>query len=519
MKIATPVQMNAMDASSIIEYGIPGILLMENAAMAVVSEAVSMMESGTSTIVTAVAGRGNNGGDAFAAARLLHCKGVDVKVYLTGTKDGISGDALFNMTLLEKMGIPVFELTGDKDLEMLTDDINRSQLILDGIFGTGLSREVSGLASKVITRMNSSSKPILAIDIPSGIDGANGSIRGACIKADTTVTFCMPKTGLVVNPGCEYAGRLVVAEIGTPPVVIDKQNILTELTDARQVSRLIPTRRSESNKGDYGRALIITGSTGMIGCGCLCSMAALRCGAGLVYTGVPGSLAGIYGAAAAEPVVLPLEDGGSGCLSVKSVGQILGHMERMDVVAIGPGLTASDEIRQVVEQIVENSKVPLVLDADALNVLSGNPRILKKLITETVITPHPGEMARLTGLSIAEIQRDRIGTAARFAAEYGVTVVLKGNRTVIAMPDGRIYINPTGNAGMATAGSGDILTGMIAGLAAQGVPVYDAAVAGVYLHGLAGDKAASDMGKHGMVAGDILLYVPHIIKELTEALA
>lgn len=518
MKSATPVQMNAMDADSINEYGIPGILLMENAAMAVVSEAVSMMGSDTNTIVTAIAGRGNNGGDAFAAARLLHCKGVDVKVYLTGAKDGISGDALFNMTLLEKIGIPVFELTEDKDLEILADDINRSQLILDGIFGTGLSREVSGLAARVIARMNASSKPILAIDIPSGIDGANGSIRGTCIKADTTVTFCMPKTGLVVNPGCEYAGRLVVAEIGTPPSVIDNQNILTELTDARQVSLLIPARRSESNKGDYGRALIITGSTGMIGCGCLCSMAALRCGAGLVYTGVPGSLAGIYGASTVEPVVLPLEDGGSGCLSVKSVEQILRHMERMDVAAIGPGLTASDEVRQVVEQIVENSRIPLVLDADALNVLSGNPSILKKLNVEAVITPHPGEMARLTGLSIAEIQKDRIGTAARFAAEYGVTVVLKGNRTIIAMPDGRIYINPTGNAGMATAGAGDILAGMIAGLAAQGVLVCDAAVAGVYLHGLAGDKAANDMGKHGMVAGDILLHVPHTMKELTEVI-
>lgn len=519
MKIATPMQMNAMDSSSINNYGIPGILLMENAAMAVVSEAVYMMECRTNTIVTAVAGRGNNGGDAFAAARLLHCKGVDVKVYLLGTKDGISGDALFNLTLLEKIDVPVFELMEDKDLDILNGDINKSQLILDGIFGTGLSREVDGLAAKVIARMNASSKPILAIDIPSGIDGANGSIRGTCIKADTTVTFCMPKTGLVLNPGCDYVGRLVVAEIGIPPAVIDKQGILTEMIDARQVSRLIPTRRAESNKGDYGRVLIITGSTGMIGCGCLCSMAALRCGAGLVYTGVPGSLAGIYGAAAAEPVVLSLEDGGSGCLSAKSVGQILVHLERMNAAAIGPGLTASDEIRQVVEQIVENSRVPLVLDADALNVLSGNPMIFKKLVTEAVITPHPGEMARLTGLSIAEIQSDRIGTAARFAQEYGVTVVLKGNRTVIAMPDGRIYINPTGNAGMATAGAGDILAGMIAGLAAQGVPVCDAAVAGVYLHGLAGDEAASEVGKHGMVAGDILLHVPCAIKELTEVLA
>ncbi len=516
MKIATPEQMNAIDGCSINEYGIPGILLMENAAMAIVSEAVSMMGGCKGRTVTAIAGRGNNGGDAFAAARMLHSRGASVKVYLIGQKAGISGDALFNMTLLEKTGNSIIEIAEDHDLEMLTADINRSQLILDGIFGTGLSREVNGLAASAISRINASGKAVLAIDIPSGADGADGKVRGVCVKADVTVTFCMPKIGLVLNPGCEYVGKLIVAEIGTPPGAIDKQSIRIEMTDHEQVSDLLPIRRPDSNKGDYGRVMILTGSTGMTGCGCLCSMAALRCGAGLVYTAVPGSLAPIYGAAALEPIILQLEDGGRGCLSAESAGEILKHLERMDVAAIGPGLTASDDIRLVVEQIIENSRAPLVLDADALNSISENPAILKKLKAEAVITPHPGEMARLTGLCIADIQKDRIGTASRFAAEYGVTVVLKGNRTVTAMPDGRIFINPTGNAGMATAGSGDVLAGMIAGLTAQGVCVCDAAVAGVYLHGLAGDCAAKSLGMHGMVAGDILLRIPHIIKELTE---
>jgi len=470
--------MNAIDGCSINEYGIPGILLMENAAIAVVTEAVSIMGGCRGKTVTAVAGRGNNGGDAFAAARLLLSRGAEVNVYLVGQKAGISGDALFNMTLLEKTGGIVNDLTEDQDLDKLTADMNRSHLILDGIFGTGLSREVSGLAASAISRMNASGKAILAIDIPSGIDGANGSIRGICVKAHTTVTFCLPKIGLVLNPGCEYAGKLITAEIGTPQGAVDKQNIRTELTDRELVSSLIPIRRQDSNKGDYGKVMVITGSTGMIGCGCLSSMAALRCGAGLVYTAVPGSLAPIYGASMAEPVVLPLEDGGRGCLSAHSAGQILKHMERMNAAAIGPGLTASEDIRLIVEQIMENSKIPLVLDADALNSISGNPAILKKLKASAVITPHPGEMARLTGLGISDIQEDRIGTASRFAAEYGVSVVLKGNRTVIAIPDGRIFINPTGNAGMATAGAGDVLTGMIAGLAAQGLSVCDAAVAG-----------------------------------------
>lgn len=516
MKIVSPEQMKAIDGCSINEYGIPGILLMENAAIAVVSEAVSIMGGCRGRTVTAVAGRGNNGGDAFAAARLLRSRGVEVNVYLVGRKAGISGDALFNMTLFEKTGGTVIELMEDQDLEMLTADMNRSQLVLDGIFGTGLGREVSGIAASAISRMNASGKAILAIDIPSGVDGADGTVRGICVKADLTVTFCMPKTGLVLNPGCEYAGKLITAEIGTPQGALDKQNIRTELTDSELVSRLIPVRRPDSHKGDYGRVMILTGSTGMTGCGYLSSMAALRCGAGLVYTAVPASLAPIYGAATVEPIVLPLEDGGRGCLSAHSAGQILKHMEGMNVAAIGPGLTASDDIRLIVEQIIENSSIPLVLDADALNSISGNPAILKKLKAAAVITPHPGEMARLTGLGISDIKKDRIGTASRFAAEYGVTVVLKGSRTVTAIPDGRIFINPTGNAGMATAGAGDVLTGTIAGLAAQGVSICDAAVAGVFMHGLAGDNAAGSLGMHGIVAGDILLRMPHIIKELTE---
>jgi hydroxyethylthiazole kinase-like uncharacterized protein yjeF len=516
MKIATPEQMNAIDGCSINEYGIPGILLMENAALAVVSEAASMMGGCRGKTVTAVAGRGNNGGDAFAAARLLHSRGAEVKTYLVGRKAGISGDALFNMTLFEKTGGNVIELAEEQDLETLTADMSRSELVLDGIFGTGLGREVGGLAASAISRMNESGKAILAIDIPSGIDGADGSIKGICVRADATVTFCMLKIGLVLNPGCEYAGKLITAEIGTPKGAVDKQNIRTELTDRELVSRLIPVRRSDSHKGDYGKVMILTGSNGMTGCGCLSSMAALRCGAGLVYTAVPGSLAPIYGAAAVEPVVLPLEDGGRGCLCAHSAGQILEYMERMDAAAIGPGLTASEDIRLIVEQIIENSRIPLVLDADVLNSISGNPAVLKKLKAAAVITPHPGEMARLTGLGIADIQRDRVGTASRFAAEYGVTVVLKGSRTVTAIPDGRIFINPTGNAGMATAGSGDVLAGVIAGLAAQGLSICDAAVAGVYLHGLAGDNAAESIGMHGIVAGDILVRIPRIIKELTE---
>ena len=512
MKLVTPEQMNALDACTINDYGIPGLLLMENAASAVVSEAVNMLGGCRGKRIVALAGRGNNGGDAFAAARLLHCKGADVCVYLIGSKAEVIGDALTNLIILEKIGCQVMELLDEKELDALNSDMQKAQLILDGIFGTGLRREVSGLAKAVIDSANSSRGPILSIDIPSGVDGADGTVKGVCIKATATVTFCMLKTGLALLPGCEYAGRLVIADIGLPPCVLSSQRLSTELIDAEMVSHMIPCRTVNSNKGDYGRVLLVTGSTGMTGSGCLASMAAFRSGAGLVYVGVPQSLAHIYGSALTEPIILPLKDGGCGCLAVDSVGQILEHMKRMNVVAIGPGLTASGSIKEIVERVILESTIPLILDADALNAISGNTDILKKLSANAVITPHPGEMARLTGLSINEVQADRVGVAKRFAAEYGVTAVLKGSRTVVAQPDGRIFINPTGNAGMASAGTGDVLTGIIAGLVAQGATVGDAAIAGVYLHGLAGDAAAAEMGMHGVLASDVIEHLPQAFK-------
>lgn len=516
MKLVTPEQMNAMDECTINEYGIPGLLLMENAASAVLSEAVSMLGGCRGKRIMALAGRGNNGGDAFAAARLLQCKGADVRVYLIGSKAGISGDALANLTILEKIGIQVIELIEGKELCTFYSDMEKSQLILDGIFGTGLTRKVSGLAGTVIDKVNASGKPILSIDIPSGVDGTNGNVKGPCIKATATVTFCLPKIGLVLHPGCEYTGKLITADIGIPPCVINRQEICTELIDAEMVSNMIPHRVANSNKGDYGKVLLITGSTGMTGSGCLASMAALRSGAGLVYAGVPKSLAHIYGSRLTEPIILPLEDGGNGCLAVESTEQIIAHMKKMDVVAAGPGLTATDSITEIVEKMISESTIPLVMDADALNAISGNTGILKNLPVNAVVTPHPGEMARLTGLGTSDVQADRIGVAKRFAAGYGVTTVLKGSRTVIAQPDGHVFINPTGNAGMASAGTGDVLTGMIAGLIAQGASVGNAAVAGVFLHGLAGDAAVAGLGMHGLLAGDVIERLPQTFKDILE---
>ena len=514
MKVVSPGQMKKIDECTVNEYGIPGILLMENAAAAVAAQARAMMGGCAGRLVTVVAGRGNNGGDAFAAVRLLHSKGADARVYLMGEKKGLSGDALFNMEILERIGFGITELTEETGLDGFVSDLAVSDLILDGLFGTGLSRDITGFAAEIIERINASGRPVLSIDIPSGIDGRDGSIKGVCVKADATVTFGLPKLGLILHPGCRYTGELITADIGIPACVLEKQDIKTETIDLDMVSAMIPRRKPDSNKGDYGRVLIITGSTGMTGSGCLASMSALRTGAGLVYAGVPKSLAPVYSSKMTEPIVIPLEDNGTGRLSASCVEHILGLMDRMDVAAIGPGLTAGDDIRKIVEAVIENSKVPLVIDADALNAISADTSVLRKLKTDAVLTPHPGEMARITGTNTKQVQSDRMGTALNFAQQYGVAVVLKGSRTIVAYPDGRVLINTTGNAGMATAGTGDVLTGMIAGIAAQGVPVGDAAAAGVYLHGLAGDAAAELKGMHGMVAGDLVDILPITIKEV-----
>ncbi len=512
MKVVTPEQMRKIDECAIREFGIPGILLMENAAAAVAAEAAAMIEGG-GRLVTVVAGRGNNGGDAFAAARLLHSKGVNIRAYLIGRKEDISGDALVNMNILERIGIDICELAEECSTESFSEDLTASALIIDGIFGTGLSRDVTGFAAAVIGLMNASGLPILSIDIPSGIDGRYGTIKGACIKAAATVTFCMPKSGLLLNPGCEYTGRLIIADIGIPPLAIIKQEIKTWIIDRQMAVSLLPGRKPDSNKGDYGRAFIISGSNGMTGSGCLASAAALRAGAGLVYAGVPASLAPIYCSKLTEPIVIRLEDGGTGVLTASCCESIQEMLDRMDAVAIGPGLTVTEDIKKIVKLVIENCKAPLILDADALNAISGDPSVLKTLRAGAVVTPHPGEMARLMGVDIKDVQADRVGNALKFAAEYGVIVVLKGSRTIVAYPDGSVFINLTGNAGMATAGTGDVLTGIIAGIAAQGVDAGAAAVAGVYLHGLAGDAAADYKGMPGILAGDLVDFLPVTIKE------
>lgn len=510
MKIATPVQMREIDRISIDKYGIPGILLMENAALRVAEESLKLLE-GTNGRKTAIfAGKGNNGGDAFAVARHLFNRGIDVHVYTLCKAEDLPYDARINRDIISRMGIPEILVT---DVDCI-DDLSYCDIIIDGIFGTGFRGKAEGLAAAVISLINKSEKPVLSIDVPSGLDSLTGRAEGACIKACRTVALGLPKLGMTIYPGLDMCGEIVVADIGIPAAAVEQAGLKYSLIDRDMVRDIFPARYSDTNKADYGKLLLLTGSAGMTGSGCLAARAAYRSGAGLVYMGVPASLSHIYDQSVTEAVTLSLADDGDGYFNESAADILPEIIADKDAVAIGPGLSTKKGAYGIVAKLVEKAQIPIVIDADGLNAAARDVSLLGRLKTEAVLTPHPGEMSRLTGMTIKEVQQDRIGCASGFSAKWGVIVVLKGARTVIALPDGRVFINTTGNSGMAAGGTGDVLTGVIASLIGQGIDPSNAAVAGVFLHGLAGDLAAAELGEHGVIAGDIAERLPYAIKQV-----
>lgn len=514
MKVANPMQMNIIDSISIERYGIPGIVLMENAALKVAGEACRMLGEVWNKKILVIAGKGNNGGDAFAVARHLFLRKASVRVYLLCNPEEVRDDALVNYRIINRLGIPVEVVDNPSGLREMNKELKDCSLIIDGLYGTGFRGEINGIAAEVVQMVNNSGVKVLSIDIPSGVDGTTGKVSLSCVRADSTVTFGLPKFGLLVHPGCDYTGKLLIADIGLPEAAMEEAGISIWLNDSSEIRKLIPERKKDSNKGSYGRALLVAGSKGMTGAACLAAGACLRSGAGLVYLAGPASLVPVFGAQITEAVVLPLEDEGKGFLSAKCFENLKEKIENVDALAIGPGLSVCEDIRYILEQIIKSVKIPVVFDADALNAISKDTGILKNLKAPAVVTPHPGEMARLLGTSVAEVQDDRKKAALEFAMRWNVTVVLKGSRTIIAAPDGRVFVNATGNPGLATAGTGDVLTGIIAGFLAQGLDTVNAARAGVYIHGLAGDLAAKDRGEHGIIAGDVVEAVPYAIKNL-----
>lgn len=511
MKVVTAQEMRKIDQQTIEQVGIPGAVLMEHAGTAVVRTIRQRFPE--CQRIAVIVGKGNNGGDGLVIARQLAHVGQPIQIFLVSPPESFTGDALTNLQIAENLDLPITLVLSENELKGARSQIASADLIVDSIFGTGLRGGVHGFIAEVIECINKTGCPVVAIDLPSGLSADTGIAEGACVQATYTVTMGLPKRGNLIHPGAAFTGKLEVADIGFPPSVIDAQDIQIRWTQPSDAAQLLPQRPTHSHKGTYGRVFVAAASTGMTGAAALTSAGALRVGAGLVTLGAPKSLNPVLEVKLTEVMTLPLPETAEGSLALEAKSHILEAVERTkSVLAIGPGLSQHPETVAFVHSLIRESNTPTVIDADGINALSKSTEILASLSPESVLTPHPGEMARLIGSTVEALERDRIGIAQRFAETHDVTLVLKGAPTVVANENGEVWINSTGNAGMATGGMGDILTGLIAGLMAQKASTFDAAVLGVYLHGLAGDIVAESIGMHGLMAGDVLNSVPEALK-------
>lgn len=514
MYLVTAGEMQQMDKETIDNIGIPGRVLMENAGSGAFRYMCRVFPDLVHQSVGVVAGSGNNGGDGFVMARYLSQKGVFVKVYLLCKKDRVQGDAQANLDLLAPLGIPVVEIPEAGDFKKHKAAMRRHDVWVDGILGTGLKSDVKGHYKSVILLLNTLKKPVFAVDVPSGLNADNGQVCGVCIQAQATATFAFPKIGHVVYPGAAYTGKLEIIDIGIPRRVADhvlpRQFVLNEA----YLKGVIQVRDPDAHKGRTGHLLAIAGSPGKSGAAAMTATAAMRAGTGLVTLGVPTSLNPVLESQVTEVMTYALPETTDHMLDTSAMGAIKELLTGKSCLAIGPGIGTAEETRQLLFQVLEKIVIPVVVDADGLNLLSERPEILRALKVPVILTPHPGEMARMCGVLPADIQKDRIGRARHLATSYHVHVVLKGARTIMAHPDGRVYVNLTGNPGMASGGMGDVLTGVIAGFLAQGYAPEDAVHLGVFLHGAAADHLSAHTGPFGYLATDVMNQLPHQIQKL-----
>ena len=515
MKLATAIQMREIDQSAIKEYGLPSLVLMENAGSAVARETGGLLGGLGDRKICIFAGSGNNGGDGFVAARHLVNAGAKVKVFLLGERAGLTGDSGLYANVLKAMGVEIFELTSDRDWDRARLAITFADCLIDALTGTGFQGEVRDRLAIAIDIINRSGKKVVAVDIPTGVNADTGQVKGSAVKACLTVTLGLPKPGLFLYPGAEHTGQVTVATIGLPAPLLHGAPLKQTLLTAATVRRLLPRRRADAHKGMNGHTGIIAGSHGYTGAAVLCATAALRTGAGLVSLAVGASLRNLMEAKMTEAMIRTLPELSGGAIGLKSVAVVEELSAHWDVIALGPGMGRQGETQAAIRDIVRSAEKPLVIDADGIIALAGHMDILHQAEALAILTPHPGEMSILTGLSVMQINQDRLGVAGRTAQQWGAILVLKGAPTIVAFPDGDVYINTTGNAGLASGGTGDVLTGVIAALISQGLSSHDAALVGVYLHGLAGDITAQN-GMIGMTAGDLVLALRAAIQGLSQ---
>ncbi len=505
MRLVTAEEMRAADQAAMNDFGISGLILMENAGLAVVRQAEKMLGDLTGKTIAIFCGGGNNGGDGLVTARHLFNRGCDVRLFYLSDPDIFRGDALTNYTILQKMGIGGCWLTEGSRLDAAKTALYSVDLIIDAIFGTGLRDNVSDVPQAVIHLINESKAPTIACDIPSGLSSFSGKAMGTAVKADATVTFGLCKLGLILPEAKEYVGELVVADISLPTQIEEELPSRRELIDETYCRRWLKSRDIQGHKGDYGQVTIIAGSKGMPGAAILAASGAARMGAGKVCAVLPSACRSAFTARLPEALVMDVADDDQGEINVDCRQQIASAPS--DAYVLGPGLGRSDGALHMIRELLPLLQKPTVLDADALFAVCGHLRLLKNAKAPLVITPHPGEMAKLLGVSVADVQANRISVAAGFARQTNVVVVLKGAGTIVATPEGRIAINANGNPGMGTGGSGDVLSGMIATLLAQGLPPAAAAACAVWLHGKAGDIAAERSSQPSLLAGDLLNHI------------
>ena len=517
MRVLTAEGMREVDRSAIEGLGIPSLVLMENAAIGVV-DAVAEASGpiGEAESAAIFCGPGNNGGDGLAIARHLVVRGYQVRIFLVTGGRQLRGDAGAQLDICRKMELPIEEITSSEDILEALAAAQDLDVVIDALFGTGLARPLDGLYAELVEGINDLLVPCVAVDLPSGLNGSQHEPLGPHVRADLTATFAAPKVAHILPPAADAVGELVVTDLGIPPWLVDE---LDEpdgrlyLLEGGEMSLLLPPREEAGHKGDYGHALLLAGAPGKSGAAILAARAAVRAGAGLVTIAVPEPILAGVDLGSIESMTLGLPAASNGQITGEAVEKVLAAAEGKEVLGLGPGLGQEPETAEAIRRIVLEAKLSLVIDADGVNAFAGRAGDLKGRRDETVLTPHPGELGRLLGIPTKEVQADRVAAARRAAQETGAIVVLKGSQTLIATPDRDVWINSTGNPGMATGGSGDVLTGLLTGLAAQrrahGLEMLDATLLAVYLHGLAGDLAAKELGgERGLAAGDLVGFLP-----------
>lgn len=514
MFLVTANEMQHMDRNTIESFGIPGRVLMENAGRGATVFFLETVYRHLSGPVGVMAGRGNNGGDGFVMARYLHQKGIPVTVFLLSPKGRLTGDAAANLHLLDTMGVPVVEIADAVAFEAQQTALRHQHIWIDAILGTGLRSDVRGFYRTAIDFINSRQRPVFAVDIPSGLNADTGQVCGTSIRATATATFGFAKIGHFAYPGRTLTGRLKVIEIGIPPHVATQVGCRQHLIAPDTLKPDYPRRSATAHKGHTGHLLVLAGSPGKTGAAAMAATSAMRVGAGLVTLGIPRSLNPVLEALVTEAMTVALAESAQGALDESAIETILPLIADKRCLAVGPGIGTAATTGRLLSRLIQASPVPMVIDADGLNLIAADPTLLSKRQSPVVLTPHPGEMARLSGHSTAKIQNDRIGHARAFAERYGIIVILKGAGTVVAQPDGTVFVNPTGNPGMAAGGMGDVLTGIIAGLVTQGMQIGEASCWGVYLHGLAADHVARDNAPVGYLATEVMQALPEAMQAM-----